>query len=295
MTNSKIYTLTLVFLILTITGWFGRSFLYSQWGNWRGDFEVFNDPALQMIKHDIDSIVSMPPPLRNENDSPRAFLTINGSVAETNRHRTENGLTTLQLNAELQKMAELKIDDMFAQQYFEHESPQGEGPADLARKANYQYITVGENLALGNFQNDAALLLGWMNSPGHRENILNPNYTEIGIAVRQGVFEGKKTWLAVQEFGAPASSCPAADQNLQKLIEENQSELNRQEIIVNRKKNEIDEYEPKRGSEYETKVREYNDLVGGYNALIQITKEQVSRYNNQVNTYNSCLEKYSHD
>src|SRR6185369_15716694 len=119
-----------------------------------------------------------------------------------------SGLPALKENALLDKAAKKKLDDMFAQQYFEHINPQGKGPSDLAKSVGYDYIAIGENLALGNFKNDAELVQAWMDSPGHRANILNKQYTEIGVAVGQGTYEGKKTWLAVQEFGRPTSSCP---------------------------------------------------------------------------------------
>jgi uncharacterized protein YkwD len=52
----------------------------------------------------------------------------------------------------------------------------------LAKKVNYEYVVVGENLAEGDFTSDADLVKGWMDSPGHRANILNTKYEEIGIA-----------------------------------------------------------------------------------------------------------------
>jgi uncharacterized protein YkwD len=92
---------------------------------------------------------------------------------------------------------------MFENQYFAHESPTGEKVSDLAKKFGYDFLLIGENLAMGNFSSDEDLVLAWMESPGHRENILNEKYQEIGVAVKKGIFEGKEVWIAVQHFGLP--------------------------------------------------------------------------------------------
>ena len=106
----------------------------------------------------------------------------------TNERRKENGgLAALKENLRLDVSAEKKLEDMFAKQYFEHLSPDNVGVKDLAKNAGYEYILIGENLAMGDFNNDSALLDAWMASPGHRENILNKNYTEIGVADRKSV------------------------------------------------------------------------------------------------------------
>ena len=64
---------------------------------------------------------------------------------------------------------------------------------------------------MGNFKNDQDLVSAWLNSPGHRANILNTRFTEIGTAVLKGFYEGREVWMAVQEFGLPLSSCPNPD------------------------------------------------------------------------------------
>ena len=165
-------------------------------------------PVVQDIKQDI----STPPPLISKLINPGTHLTDAGVIEWTNTNRAQNGqLPALKENTLLDQAAELKLQDMFKQQYFEHVNPQGVGPGDLAKKVGYNFIAEGENLALGNFGNDQSLVTAWMNSPGHRANILNVHYTEIGVAVGQGSYQGQTTWLAVQEFGRPASSCPSVD------------------------------------------------------------------------------------
>ena len=159
-----------------------------------------------------------PPPLRGPRGGQGGTLTIAGVFSETNRHRTAENVPALTRNATLDAAAAAKLQDMITQQYFDHVSPDGRGPADVAETAGYRYLRVGENLALGNFGSDAALVQAWMDSPGHRANILSAAFTEIGIAVGQGVYEGESTWLAVQSFGTPEAACAQPDAALQKTI-----------------------------------------------------------------------------
>ena len=160
-----------------------------------------------------------PPPIRVEREASGAELTIVGTIAKTNDERRTRGLPELAANAKLAAAARVKADDLFARQYFEHVSPTGAGPADLAREAGYEYIEIGENLALGNFSDDADLVRAWMESPGHRANILNKEYEEIGVAVGKGTFEGETTWMAVQVFGRPLPDCPKPDAVLKAQID----------------------------------------------------------------------------
>ena len=69
-------------------------------------------------------------------------------------------------------------------------------------RSNYPYLAAGENLALGDFKNANELVAAWMASPGHRANILNGVYRDIGVATGFDAFEGRKTIIVVQIFGA---------------------------------------------------------------------------------------------
>jgi len=258
--------------------------------------DLKNDPGFGAIQRDIADIkekVFAPEPLRLKSSGNLSVLTVAGIISETNKERTTQNIPSLKESAALRKAAELKINDMFARQYFEHESPSGEGPADLAEKEGYDYVIIGENLALGNFGNDALLVDGWMESPGHRENILRPAYTEIGVAVKRGMFEGKMTWLAVQEFGTPSSSCPGPDTALGGQIDQGKAELSRQEPILEEKKKAVDNFRPKRGPEYQAKVEEYNNVINQYNTLVTEIKKSVELYNQQADAYNECLASFS--
>ena len=208
----------------------------------------------------------------------------------TNKYRKENGnLEPLKENSKLDMSAENKLRDMFDKQYFEHMSPSGQGVSDLSSQAGYDYILIGENLALGNFKDDLALVDAWMASPGHRANILNRHYTEIGVAVGKGVFEGKNVWISVQHFGTPRSVCPPVDQVLYGVIDIDQTKLNTMESDLAIRREKIDKNVIFEGSTYKEQVDEYNSQIDIYNQLIIDTKQKIETYNNQVENFNTCL------
>lgn len=126
-------------------------------------------------------------------------------ISSTNSQRVSNGLGSLTSNSTLSAAANAKAQDMFANQYFAHTSPQGKTPWDFIHAAGYDYTYAGENLAIG-YNDISELMSAWMASPTHRENILNPNFREIGVAVVSGTYEGAETLIAVQEFGAQESA-----------------------------------------------------------------------------------------
>ncbi|MFA6251556.1 MAG: CAP domain-containing protein [Candidatus Paceibacterota bacterium] len=235
-----------------------------------------------------------PGPLRVVNDllniNSDAKLSNNNIIVLTNKNRKENGgLAPLMENSKLNLSASKKLQDMFDHQYFEHTSPTGVGVSDLGNEVGYNYILIGENLAMGNFQDDKALVDAWMASLGHRANILNKNYTEIGIAVGQGQFEGKNIWMAIQHFGTPRSICPVVDQVLYGIINANQSQIKEMEQDLILRKEMIDNGAVYEGSSRNEQVDQYNDLVNIYNDLIANTKEKIKNYNNQVQAFNFCL------
>ncbi|WKZ24388.1 MAG: CAP domain-containing protein [Patescibacteria group bacterium] len=238
------------------------------------------------------SVGQMLEPLRlDRQEIVNSYFTVEGIMAESNKHRAKEGLSPLTLSPKLNEAAKLKVEDMFEYQYFEHISLKGDGPGDLAKKVDYDFLSVGENLALGNFKNDQELVDGWMNNPGHRANIMNPFYSEIGIAFGEGNFEDKKTWLIVQEFGLPSSVCPGPDKNDELLIERNKKEMERLEVELQEKKRALEETEPKYGEPYNTRVKEYNATADLFNQYVKQTKEIMDRYNASARRYNSCLKE----
>lgn len=217
-----------------------------------------------------------------------SVLTRAGIILQTNLQRQQNNVGFLRENGVLDEMAAYKANDMCIKQYFAHISPGGVGAGDLADGFGYDYISVGENLALGPFEGDEAVVLAWMNSPGHRANILNSKFSEIGIGVAKCVFDGRSTWLAVQHFGKPASDCPKVDTSLGKTIEGEKATLAemKERLLVMRA--EIEASDPGLDPDYNSKVGSYNSLVREYNTLIGETKTLINRYNSQIATFNVC-------
>jgi len=122
-----------------------------------------------------------------------------------NNDRTSRGLGPLKENYQLDKSALLKAQDIIKNGYFDHYSPQGKSPWYWFKISGYKYSAAGENLGIG-FLDSEEIYKAWKNSPTHRANLLNPRYKEIGIAVVQGVFQGRKTTIVVQHFGSPSKT-----------------------------------------------------------------------------------------
>ena len=100
--------------------------------------------------------------------------------------RRQNGLSALQSNWELARVARYKSQDMADNRYFTHTSPTYGSPFQMLKSFGLSYRTAGENIAYG-YATPQAVVNGWMNSSGHRANILNPAYTKLGVGyVPQG-------------------------------------------------------------------------------------------------------------
>lgn len=107
-------------------------------------------------------------------------------VELTNAERTKNGLTPLKADQELSRVAREKSNNMAEVGYFDHNSPTYGSPFDMMQDYGINYRAAGENIAKGQ-RTPEEVVNAWMNSPGHRENILNGNFTHIGVGyVEQG-------------------------------------------------------------------------------------------------------------
>ncbi|WP_371502215.1 sigma-70 family RNA polymerase sigma factor [Kitasatospora sp. NBC_00374] len=115
-----------------------------------------------------------------------------------NAERAKAGCGPVKANAQLQTAAQRHSDDMAARGYFDHTNPDGAGPQKRIDDAGYKWSTWGENIARGQ-QDAAAVMDAWMHSDGHRANILNCTFTELGIGVHTG--KGGPWWT--QDFGTP--------------------------------------------------------------------------------------------
>lgn len=133
-------------------------------------------------------------------------LGINGNIDQkriielTNQERQKKGFPPVSENEALDKAALLKAQNMFSENYWAHFAPSGKSPWDFILGSGYRFSFAGENLAK-NFYNSEDIVAAWLASPTHRDNLLNPKYKDIGIAVVEGVLNGQKTTLIVQMFG----------------------------------------------------------------------------------------------
>lgn len=119
----------------------------------------------------------------------------------TNAEREKNGLEPLLENEALDKAAQLKAQNMFDENYWAHFAPSGKTPWDFILGSGYKFTYAGENLAK-DFSESGEVITAWLDSKTHRDNLLSSKYTDIGIAVVEGILNGQKTTLVVQEFGS---------------------------------------------------------------------------------------------
>jgi uncharacterized protein YkwD/uncharacterized protein YukE len=212
-------------------------------------------------------------------------LTVAGIIAVTNLERRKAGLPELIKDPQLSKSAEVKLQDMFQKQYFQHVSPSGDSVSDVVRKTGYEYIVVGENLALGVFAGDAQVVAAWMASPGHKKNILDSRYQDIGLAVGQGTYQGRKQWLIVQHFAKPLSSCASPNGAIKQTVDDQKSAISALEDKITVVRGQIDGLA---GDAYIEKANEYNSLVIDYNGRLATLKQSIDQYNAAVRTFNAC-------
>jgi len=134
-----------------------------------------------------------------------ASVTIQDIISLTNAQRSQKGLSPLRENSSLNQAASAKAQNMFEENYWSHYSPSGKDPWGFISGSGYKFSYAGENLAR-NFFTSQEVVNAWMASPTHRDNLLNPNYQDIGIAISEGDLTGQKTLLIVQEFGSPVNA-----------------------------------------------------------------------------------------
>lgn len=117
-----------------------------------------------------------------------------------NKEREQRNILPLKEDPLLTLAAQLKAKDMLERQYFSHEDPQGNPPWEFLKKVGYDFQIAGENLAIG-FLDSEEVIEAWKNSISHRENLLNPNFEEMGIGIVKGNFKGSEATIVVQFFG----------------------------------------------------------------------------------------------
>jgi uncharacterized protein YkwD len=245
------------------------------------------------------------------NLSSRQVLNVEAIITLTNNARALNGLPPLRANLLLNTIAESRAKDMLEKQYFAHVSPTGQQASDIAQSVGYQYKIIAENIGSGDFYTNKKIVDGWMQSPGHKRNILSPEVEEIGAAALKGRMNGMETYISVQIFGLqspPVSqrTCVAPSKSLLNDIELKKAEINslndqlqrmKQELNAEKESIETDRrytYDnPQKIHSLNVKISAYNEKSRWYNRLVADTQGKAAVLESMVNTYNRMLQTYN--
>jgi uncharacterized protein YkwD len=240
-------------------------------------------------------------------------LTKEAIISLTNSARVLQGLEYLSENPLLDAIAEARAQDLLEKQYFAHVSPTGEKASDIAQKVGYRYRIIAENLASGLFFTNQKIVDGWMQSPGHRRNILSSEVKEIGASVIRGKMNGDDTWVSVQIFGLQSHpvaerSCMLPSEGLLREIDAKEDEIGNISERLTRLKRELDAEndsierdrsiagsDPQRNYDLNVKICTYNEKSSWHNqSLAEMNAKQtvlnsmVAEYNKAVQSYRAC-------
>ena len=138
---------------------------------------------LGQLEADLERVFGKRSTAPRVSTEPRVAASHEAILAAMNRERTTRGLVPLRMNAALSRAAQDRVQDMLDKRYFAHVSPDGINPFSWALRHGYRYRMIGENLASG--YRGTRVVDGWMNSPGHRANILQQRFDEVGIAIAE--------------------------------------------------------------------------------------------------------------
>lgn len=132
-------------------------------------------------------------------------------LAETNGERLSSHAPALNLDAKLTAAAQAKANDMAARGYWSHVTPDGKQPWSFIETSGYQYKAAGENLAYG-FGTSDQVMTAWMHSTEHRDNVLNPNFQDVGFATANvASYQGDgPTTIVVAMYGEPVGAIDLA-------------------------------------------------------------------------------------
>ena len=244
--------------------------------------------------------IPRPPAIFSEN------LNATDIVKLTNEYRITLGLPPLRENFQLTHAAEYRANDMIRNSYYAHVNPvTGENPGDAIKQANYQFKSYAENIAMGNWQSNGHIVDGWINSPGHRANIVNPDIREIGVAIvkdnttplgRPSVYYG------VQLFASPMPDCSQPSKADKALLQDMQRKNDDIWRRVDDRRREIEALKNRIDCETNMATRnrlitDYNRQVDSFNSLAAEAKGMqdslklvVQSYNNKINEYNTCMQ-----
>jgi uncharacterized protein YkwD len=158
------------------------------------------------------SFINIWKPLQTNKSETLAYSTemsLSGLLSSTNSQRASNGAGALTLNSKLNAAAQAKADDMVNRDYWSHNTPDGHEPWVFIDAQGYQYTKAGENLAYG-FSTSNATIIGWMNSPSHKANLIDTAFTEVGFGFANSanfVGTGNET-IVVAHYAKPVSATP---------------------------------------------------------------------------------------
>jgi len=161
----------------------------------RAQMAVFLDRAILFDQKRNTGVIKYDAVNKTYMDS--SVTAVNETAKQTarlvNLERAKVGLPSLVVDAPLSKIATIKAEDMNKNEYFAHKSPTYGDPWDMAEHFGYPYRSFGENIAFGQ-QTPEEVVKAWMNSPGHKANILNKSYTNIGAGITKNS-QGRIYWV----------------------------------------------------------------------------------------------------
>jgi len=136
-------------------------------------------------------------------------MSISGLLTDTNAARSDNGVAGLALNDQLDAAAQASANDMAARNYWSHNTPEGNPPWIWVSDQGYAYQKLGQNLAAG-FSDEQSTINGWMASPPHRENLLDPAFNDVGFGFANNPdytsAGGGPMTIVVAFYGEPAAA-----------------------------------------------------------------------------------------
>ncbi len=239
--------------------------------------------------------ISTPGPLKKfietrigSSETAEGALTRSGIISHTNAERQTHSVKLLKESYMLDASATVKATDILKRQYFEHVAPDGRTVSDLVTDQGYVFIKIGENLALGNFKNDAEVVAAWMASAGHRANILDSAFSEIGVGVAFGTYQGREVYVAVQHFGRPRSECPSVSDTLRAQVVAGQKALDTLSAFLEQLKTAIDEGRAQE-KDMSATIEIYNQNVEKYQTLYLQIDALRRTYNAEVASFNTCI------
>ncbi len=234
-------------------------------------------------------------------------------ISLTNEARTSKGLSPLNENPLLNAVAEKRAQDMLEKQYFAHVSPFGEQASDIAQRIGYRYRIIAENIGSGRFVTNQKIIDGWMQSPGHRKNILSTDVEDLGAAIIKGNMNGEETWIAVQIFGLQSpevsqATCVVPSQTLLQEIQIKKTELLDLRDRLTRLKQDLDnehasiETDRRLSSrsqrdtnDLNLKIKVYNERSNLHNRYLAdmkaksiVLQSMINEYDEMLQTYNDC-------